>query len=181
MPKVEPSEYDIIAHMNLVIAKRTRYGLREETVTAPSYRMSWSNGAQSWLIERAYGVRQPGEIATLDANEILAPYRAGTLERVIPFLNELPLFKFSLEAGSKEYSGPISDEKWVSTLRAQGKTVWDGLYPTDYPEPLPNIHIDADKATLKHLGGGWFEDKDRYYDRADNPYTRHRFYTVRGK
>jgi hypothetical protein len=180
MPKEEPSDYDVIAHLNKIIAQRTSYGLRSETVIVPSYRMAWSNTG-TWLIERAYGVRQPGEVVVLDANEILAPYRAATLERVIPFLNELPLFRFSFEAGSKKYSGPISDEHWVSALRADGKEVWDGQYPSDYSESLPNIHVDADKETLRSLGGGWFEDKDRYYDRADNPYTRHRFYTVRRK
>lgn len=181
MPKVEPPDHEVIARLNSIIAQRVSYGMRDEKVASPSYILAWSNGARSWLIYRGHGVLQPGDTASLDTNEILAPYRESTLTRVIPHLNELPLFKFSLEVGEKKYTGPISDMEWVRTLRAQGKEVWDGQYPTDYPEALPNIHTGADKATLSHLGGGWFEDKVRYYDRADNPYTRHRFYTVRHK
>lgn len=63
---------------------------------------------------------------TLDANYILARYRAATLGWVIPFLNDLPLLKFSFEARSIQYTKLISDEEWVRRLRAEGKEVWTG-------------------------------------------------------
>jgi len=60
--------------------------------------LTWSNAAKAWYVAYAYGVFQPGEKVTLDADSFLAPYRRDILTRVIMKLDYLPLYKFSLEA-----------------------------------------------------------------------------------
>lgn len=177
MPKDEPPDHEITDNINKIIAQRTSYGMRSERTSRPCHALMWSNSG-TWVVDRSSGVYQPGEIVQLDANEILAPYRYDTLERVLPSLRQLPLYSRSIEASSQPLSGPIDDKKWVLSLQEEGNKVWDGLYPTDFPG-LKNIHTDADSATLQHLGGGDFADKYRSYQHADNPYTHHRFYKVR--
>jgi hypothetical protein len=88
MPKDEPPDHEIIDNLNKVIVQRTYYGMRSERATRPCYGMTWSNTG-TWIIDRSAGVHQPGEVVSLDANEILAPYRYETLERVLPLLKQL--------------------------------------------------------------------------------------------
>lgn len=98
IPVATRSDSEIIEELNSRIAKLRMYGLRQEVVEMPSYKLVWSNAAKSWYPAYGYGVFQPGEKVTLDANEFLAHYRMDVLTRVIPKLDYLPLYKMSFEA-----------------------------------------------------------------------------------
>ena len=98
IPVTTKSDSEIIDELNSRIAKLRMYGLRQEIVEKPSYMLSWSNAAKSWYPAYAYGVFQPGDKVTLDANQFLSPYRRDVLTRVILKLDYLPLYKLSFEA-----------------------------------------------------------------------------------
>jgi len=98
IPETTKSDTEVIEELNNRIAKLRMYGTRDEITEKPSYMLSWSNAAKAWYPAYAYGVFQPGDKVTLDANQFLAPYRKDVLTRVIPKLDYLPLYKMSFEA-----------------------------------------------------------------------------------
>lgn len=98
MPETNKGDDEIIEDLNNRIAKLSMYGVRQVKVTEPSYLLSWSNGIESWYVASGYGVLQPGQVVDVDANEFLAPYRSEVLNRVVPKLDFLPLYKMSFEA-----------------------------------------------------------------------------------
>lgn len=98
IPRTTKSDPEVIEELNNRIAKLSMYGLRQEVVDKPSYKLVWSNAAKAWWVAYGLGVFQPGEKVTLDANEFLASYRQDVLTRVVPKLNYLPLYKMSFEA-----------------------------------------------------------------------------------
>lgn len=103
-----------------MIRKRTSYGTREEPLPGPVSRvwvLSWSNGSASWGVaghpiwykyepghpEAKYGYlyRHPtkiGDLAMLDANQVMVMARKGDILAILDYLEPLPLYAFSTEA-----------------------------------------------------------------------------------
>ena len=104
-----------VEYLNELISQRTRYGMRQETAAAPSYVLSWSNGsAEWWVFSRPY---RRGESASLDANQILAPYPRRQLTRISSSLMRLPLFSYSFEARQKRVEAwEAVPPEWVSEI-----------------------------------------------------------------
>lgn len=101
IPETSKTDAEVIEDLNNKVAKLSSYGVRTEVVEAPSHVLMWSNGSKCWFVSYAGGVKQTGSIARLDANEFLAPYRSVVLDRVIPGLDYLPLYKVSFEAKTR--------------------------------------------------------------------------------
>jgi hypothetical protein len=97
IPPTNETDEQVIAAINKLVHQRWDYGVRTELVEKPSYHVSWSNGSAAWYVAYGYGVLQPGEEVRLDANEILVPYRKDVLERVLPKVDNLPLYCRSTE------------------------------------------------------------------------------------
>ena len=98
IPRTIKSDTEVIEELNNRIAKLRMYGLRQELVEKPSFKLVWSNAAKAWYAAYGLGVFQPSAKVTLDANEFLASLRKDVLTRVIPQLDYLPLYKMSTEA-----------------------------------------------------------------------------------
>lgn len=98
IPETPKSDAEVVEELNNRIAKLRMYGLREVAVDKPSYILTWSNASKEWWPSYGLGVIQPGQTISLDANQTLAPYRKAVLERVLPHLDYLPLYKMSFEA-----------------------------------------------------------------------------------
>lgn len=112
--KILPEELNeedtkIIKSLNAEISKRKYYGIREETAPAPGYIIGWSNADAIWHIYSGY--RRKGEKLRLDANLVFASYSRDKLERVTPYLNQLPLYVYSTEA--KERGEPYTSLDWA--------------------------------------------------------------------
>ena len=88
-----------IADINTEISKLVSYGLREVTLgQSPNFRLNWSNGQSRWW---AYpdAISEDTETIRLDANELaVSVVSKEVLDRVLPWLDPLPLYAASLEA-----------------------------------------------------------------------------------
>lgn len=81
---------------NEKIKERVRYGLREEVAETRSIVFEWSNGGAHWW--HWYDSKKRGEKVTLDANQIMLPYRPRKLMREAQkHFMVLPLYSDSFE------------------------------------------------------------------------------------
>jgi len=101
IPETSKTDEEIIEELNNRIAKLSMYGMRKVAVDRPSYIMNWSNAGKCWYAMYGYGVMQPGDEVQIDANQFLAAYRKSVLDRVVPKLDYLPLYKMSTEAKTR--------------------------------------------------------------------------------
>lgn len=132
---------------NEEIAQRTYYGPR--TINLPDHPnftiLGWSNGSESWHI--LWGMIQPavrqvmlrgGGTTTLDANYILIPVNPQVMMKILPELDPLPLYEFSLEAkAAGKY--PHQDER---TVRKVLRAIIDAEVPEEDPEERALYAID---------------------------------------
>ena len=88
-----------IADINTEIAKLVAYGIREVTLgESPNFRLNWSNGQSRWW---AYpdAISEEEKTIKLDANELaVSVVSKEVLDRVLPWLDPLPLYAASMEA-----------------------------------------------------------------------------------
>ena len=93
------TEIVAIADINTEISKLVSYGLREVKLgESPNFRLNWSNGLSRWW---AYPdvISEDKETIRLDANALaVAVVSKEVLDRVLPWLDPLPLYAASLEA-----------------------------------------------------------------------------------
>jgi hypothetical protein len=88
-----------IADINTEIAKLVSYGVREMPLgEAPNYRLNWSNGSARWW-SYPDAISDEQETIKLDANELaVSVVSKEVLDRVLPWLDPLPLYGASSEA-----------------------------------------------------------------------------------
>ena len=92
---------EIVALADIIteISKLVSYGLREVKLgESPNFRLNWSNGLSRWW---AYPdvISEDKETIRLDANELaVSVVSKEVLDRVLPWLDPLPLYAASLEA-----------------------------------------------------------------------------------
>jgi len=99
---LSPEQRATLSRFNDEVAERNYYGKREVPVKGTEAYCFWSNGSESWWCRDLWTRAIETGLATLDANELV-------IENADPeFLNdhrflmkELPLFRFSYEAGQK--------------------------------------------------------------------------------
>lgn len=99
---IELNEETMTEFINSLIAKRTYYGVRTETVLPEKYCIiAWSNGGEKWL---NYGGRRHNHNneVQVDANEVVVPLYRDQIDKVIDRLDDLPLFANSFEAKSRK-------------------------------------------------------------------------------
>lgn len=100
--------YEIIEQCNSIIAKRTKYGLYDIIIPKKgnfcildfSNKSGWNINV---LTQLAREFREKGIYKhTVDSNYILVPYSKKIVEKVMPSLDPLPLYKNSYEAKQKK-------------------------------------------------------------------------------
>jgi MoaA/NifB/PqqE/SkfB family radical SAM enzyme len=78
-----------------------------------SIKLSWSNGIRSWLMKDDPKIEK-GEEVRLDANEIIVPVSPLRMDRIICYLNDLPLYSASIEAQERgEFSRKEALAVWL--------------------------------------------------------------------
>jgi hypothetical protein len=78
---------------NTKISKLTQYGERSVTTTGAGNIIEWSNTLKAWKM----GARVRAGTHMLDANEVFVEGDERVILLILPFLNDLPLFKRSYE------------------------------------------------------------------------------------
>lgn len=86
---------NLLETINNDIAKRTKYGIREQIAYGRGYVLSWSNANKCWNI--IYRVKM-NDVVNLDANQILVESKRKDIDEVLGQLDQLPLYKNSFEA-----------------------------------------------------------------------------------
>jgi hypothetical protein len=78
---------------NTKISKLTKYGERTVTTQNVGNILEWSNSLKKWKMS----ARIRAGTHTLDANEVAVDGDEHEITQILPFLNDLPLFKKSYE------------------------------------------------------------------------------------
>ena len=95
---------------NDIIEGRQSYGLREELADKKAIKIFWSNGSAQWHMDRTF---KPGDIVSLDANEVILPLTEQEFERIRLYLIALPLYIISLEAKQRGHAPEHANEIWA--------------------------------------------------------------------
>jgi len=134
--ELTPERIQLVQRLNDEVRGRTKYGTREEALPGPVrevWVLTWSNASAEWFVSGhpfyyryapgdpeagvvGYIFRHPvrmGEIVVLDANQIMVRGRRRELERVVRWLEPLPLYKFSFEAKGRGIFDPWG---WLKAL-----------------------------------------------------------------
>lgn len=105
-------DIEIMLDINNEIEKIQFYGHHNELVeSGRSTVLKWSNSCECWNVSYFRELKKGNEI-TLDANEILVSYPKSKVNKYLCLLNELPLYKYSFEAG-EERSHLITTLEWI--------------------------------------------------------------------
>lgn len=94
---------DTLKTLSEKVRARTTYGLREEVIESKfGYIIAWSNASRKWYMQTLPLSFYTNETVVLDANQVLAYGKKSDIEKMIPDLPELPLYKNSFEAMYKK-------------------------------------------------------------------------------
>lgn len=125
---ITPEDQELITHINAEIAKLTNLGRRTEIVhSRNAHIIEWSNGSAEWWVYRS-GQYGSGSLIinrelNLDANQVLIYVPLYKLDKILQWLNPLPLYE-----GSYEYK-KLKDQY--------------GFWTDEPPEPI-GIYNNAD-------------------------------------
>jgi len=89
--------------INKLIAERTHYGVRIVTMIKPATIMCWSNGSANWYTYHPDSIShiKKGEEISLDANQIIVPFKRNEVLKIIEDVDQLPLYANSFEFSRK--------------------------------------------------------------------------------
>lgn len=94
----------MIDKINKLISELTKYGIRQKEIMAlPFSILNWSNGSENWYLTHFDHTDKMriGSSLTLDANQLVVPFKFSEVQKIIEQLHVHPLYSNSFEYGER--------------------------------------------------------------------------------